>query len=156
MDKLEFKIQNKQIGDFKFKTVSIFVNGQDLIERLKNYEMPFAKKEGSEIIAGGYDGLTPETIYKYLTNPEDMDKDENGKISLLGCAACGLEDCWPMKIKTIEAVDKIIWTEFEQPFRSVDSNNFWDYTNFGQLSFDKKNYNEQLDKLRKTINSVTK
>lgn len=149
MDILEFKIQYRQNDNYQSKTVAILVNGQDLIELLKAYELPFAKNEGSENIAGGYNGLTPETLLKHLTNPDEFDTDENGKISILECE-CGCDGCWPMKIKVVELADKIIWSDFEQPHRTIDSHNFWDFTKFGQFSFDTQNYKEQLDKLRLT------
>jgi hypothetical protein len=112
--------------------------------------LPFAKKEGSENIAGGYDGLSPETLFKYLTKPEENDLDENGKVSILECK-CGGEGCWPMKVKVIDLENKIEWTEFEQPHRTIDSHHFWDYTDFGQFSFDKNKYNEQLDQLNRQM-----
>ena len=155
MDKLEFIIEEKRNDNYQFKAVTILVNGLDIIESLKKYEMPFVQKEGSKNIAGGYDGLSPETLYKHLTNPADFDKDENGKISILECE-CGSEGCWPMKIKAIDLEDKIIWTDFEQPHRNFDSHNFWDYADFGQFSFDKKDYNMQLDRLSQTIKNSTK
>lgn len=155
MDKLEFIIQEQQNDNYQFKTVAILVNHLDIIDSLRKYEMPFAKKEGSEIIAGGYDGLSPETLYKHLTNPEEYDEDKNGKVSILECK-CGCEGCWPMKIKAIDFGDKIIWTDFEQPHRNFDSHNFWDYSEFGQFSFDKTEYNEQLDRLKQTMLNATK
>jgi len=148
MDKLEFKIQNKENNNYQFNSVTILINGQDLIDLLKAYELPFAKKEGSENIAGGYDGLTPKILIKHLINPDEFDTDENGKVSILECE-CGCDGCWPMKIKVIELEDKTIWTGFEQPHRNIDSHKFWDYSNFGQFSFDKKQYYEQLDILQK-------
>lgn len=147
MDKLEFKIQDRENDNYQFKTVTIFVNGKDLIDLLKAYELPFAKKEGSENIAGGYAGLAPETLHKHLNNPDEFDIDENGKVSIFECE-CGCDGCWPMKIKTTELEDEIIWTDFEQPHRTIDSHNFWNYTNFGKFSFYKNNYYEQLNKLR--------
>lgn len=155
MDKLEFKIQNKENDNYQYRSVTILVNGKDLIDLLKVYELPFAKKEGSDNIAGSYEGLTPEALLKHLTNPEEYEIDKNGKVSVLECQ-CRCEGCWPMKVKVIELSDKIIWTDFEQPHRTVDNPNFWDYSKFGQLTFHKYNYNEQLDKLRQAINSVSK
>lgn len=148
MDKLEFKIQDHQNDNYQFKSVTILVNGQDLVDLLKVYELPFAKKEGSENIAGAYDGLPPETLIKRLTTPDELDVDEYGKVSILECE-CGCDGCWPMKIKIIELYDKILWTDFEQPHRNIDSHKFWDYTNFGKFSFDKNKYYEQLDFLQK-------
>lgn len=147
MDKLEFKIQNKINDSYEIQAVTILVNGQNLIDLLKVYELPFAKKEGSEDIAGGYDGLTPEKLLNHLTDPDEIDIDENNKVSILECK-CRCDGCWPMQIKVVELADKIIWTDFEQPHRTIDHHCFWDYTKFGEFSFDTQNYKEQLDILR--------
>lgn len=154
MDKLQFKIQCKKNVNYQIKTVIIYINEQNLIDLLKIYELPFAKKEGFENIAGGYDGISAETLLIHLTNPNEFDIDENGKVSILECE-CGCDGCWPMKTKIIELKDKIIWTDFEQPNRTIGSHNFWDYTNFGQFTFDKNNYYEQLDKLKQINNNFT-
>ncbi len=127
--------------------MSIVVNGVNLIERLKEYEIPFAKKEGSESIAGGFEGLSPEMLYRHLKNPDAYDMDENGKVSILACE-CGFEGCWPMRIKAIEVGDEVFWTDFEQPHRNPDSHNFWNYADFGPFNFDKSAYNEQLESLQ--------
>lgn len=148
MDKLEFIIQDKQNDDCQFKSVTILINGQNLINLLKVYELPFAKKERAENIAGGYEEITPEILLDNLTNPDEFDTVQNGKISIFECE-CGCEGCWPMKIKIIELGDRVIWTDFEQPHRSINSHNFWDYRNFGPFSFDKDCYFKQLDILRK-------
>lgn len=47
----------------------------------------------------------------------------------------------------MEEDNKIIWSNFEQPYRTKDSHNFWDYTNFGSFTFDKENYQSELKKL---------
>jgi len=86
-------------------------------------------------------------LYKYLKNPDELDKDEHDKISILECE-CGCESCWPMKVKVLNDKDKIIWTDFEQPHRNTESHNFWDYDKFGSFTFDYDNYNEQLNKLK--------
>ena len=125
--------------------MAILVNGQDLIDLLKVYELPFAKKEGSESITGSFNRLSPEKFLKHLTNPDEFD--ESGKVSIYECVY-GCDVCCPIKTKINELEDKIIWTDFDQPHRTIDCYNFWDYINFGQFSFEKNNYNEQLNKLR--------
>lgn len=42
MDKLEFKIDKKVISGREISAVSIFINGKNLIELIKNHELPFA------------------------------------------------------------------------------------------------------------------
>lgn len=142
MDRIKFEINDKKVDDYELKSVKILINNIDLIEILRKYEMPFAKKEGHESIAGGYDGLAPEDLYKYLTNPDKYDK-----VSVLECE-CGCEGCWPMKVKVLNSKDKIIWTDFEQPHRNFKSHNFWDYSKFDKFVFEIDNYNEQLNKLK--------
>jgi hypothetical protein len=43
--------------------VVILVDGMDIMEHLRKYEMPFTKKEGAENIAGGYNGISLETLW---------------------------------------------------------------------------------------------
>lgn len=121
--------------------VDVFVDQKNLIEILKEYEKPFAKKEGSEEIAGWYDWLSQDILY------ENLELQRWEKPIILWCQ-CGEESCWPIEA-TIKKVDeKVIWTEFEQPFRNKDSHNFWDYTDFGSFEFSKTNYEEELAKLK--------
>jgi len=63
MDQIEFILQEKQNDSCHYTYVTILVNEQDIIDKLKKHEMPFAKKEGLINIAGSYEGLLPETLY---------------------------------------------------------------------------------------------
>lgn len=56
-----------------------------------------------------------------------------------------------MKLQTHHLTNKITWSEFEQPHRNIDSDNFRNYADFAFFSFDTKNYLEQLQKLRRTF-----
>jgi hypothetical protein len=147
MDKLEFTIENKSNDDNSYRIANILINGSNLIDMLKVYEIPFAKNEGSESIAGGYEGLLPEILHQHLTNPNKSDDDESDKISILECV-CGVDGCWPMLLKITYSDTTIVWHEFEQLHRSNESHKFWDYSNFGPFTFDLGNYNDQLTKLK--------
>ncbi len=144
MDKIEFKIENNITNNFQFKSVKILVNNTDIIDLLKELELTFT---GSKDIAGAYAGLSPATLYKHLINPDEFDIDEDGKVAILECE-CGGEGCWPMKIKIIKIDNQVLWTEFEQPHRNLESHTFWDYSNFGPFTFEQAKYNEQLVKLK--------
>ena len=146
MDRLEFVVENKQNDSFQFKSVRILINETDLIDMLRKYELPFATKEGSPTIAGGYSGIDPESLFKYLTNPDEDDLDDFGRVSILECE-CGCQGCWPMNVKIETQDGKILWTDFEQPHRNAESHNHWDYSKFGQFEFDKRHYDELLAKL---------
>ncbi|HYF04256.1 MAG TPA: hypothetical protein VEC36_12815 [Patescibacteria group bacterium] len=144
MDKIEFKVENIKANGFQYKSVRIFVNDIDIIDLLKELELTFT---GSKDIAGSYEGLSPDTLYKHLTNPDKYDIDENGKVAILDCK-CGGLGCWPMKIKISYFDNQVIWKEFEQPHRSSRSNNFWNYSKFGPFTFDQIEYSQQLEKLK--------
>src|SRR5688572_11386540 len=103
MDKLEFKIETRKKDDHEYDSVRIFINDKDLIKLLKDFETPLAKSEGSENIAGGYDGLTSIELHKSLT---DRQGDEKARI--LECE-CGCDGCWPFMTEINELNDKIVW-----------------------------------------------
>jgi hypothetical protein len=141
MDKIEFKIEKRKNGEHEYDSVKIIINDKDLIKLLKDFETPMAKSEGSENIAGGYDGLTSTDLYKSLT-----DQGEN-KVRILECE-CGCDGCWPFLTRVKESHDKIIWADFEQPHRGQESNRIWDYTSFGEFTFDKNEYFRQVERLK--------
>lgn len=146
MDKLEFKIEQKESDDRKIPAVNIFINGKNLIEMLKEYELPFATKEGSPDIAGGYAGMYPKDfLYWYLTAAWLGD----GVHSILTCAGCGEVGCWPMMVTVTEDNDKVKWSNFHQPHRGPESKaSFWDFSNFPSFEFSKENYQTELNKLK--------
>ena len=148
MDKLKFLVKNCQDKYRDWRSVAILINDIDLIRYLKKYELPYAKLEGNEKIAGVYQGIDPLRLYKRLAY--NLDKDENGKITILGCI-CGEETCWPMKIRTFDSGEKIIWKDFEQPDRNADCEDVWDYSRFGEFTFNKKDYNKALNELRNEL-----
>lgn len=148
MDKLQFLIKNCQDEYRQWRSVTILINGIDLIEHLRKHELPYAILEGNKAIAGVYQGIDPLRLYQRLAY--GLDKNEKGKITILGCI-CGVEECWPMKIRTIDSGEKIIWKDFEQPDRNADSEDFWDYSRFGEFTFNKKDYDKALNELRNEL-----
>ena len=154
MDELVFIIEeNKPEPENSWrdcKTVKILINNIDLVEMLKKHELPFAKNEGDENKAGGYAGLTPERLLENLTYPDFSDLEYSWKVTILGCV-CGAEGCWPMRVEMSIEKGKVLWTNFEQPFRRAELNVHWDYSAFGPFEFNEIDYNEQLAKLKQSI-----
>ncbi|MBI2032454.1 MAG: hypothetical protein HYV38_00795 [Candidatus Levybacteria bacterium] len=146
MDKLEFKIDKKVISGREISAVSIFINGKNLIELIKNHELPFATKEGHPEIAGGYSGMyTEDFLHWYFS---DWPGDDQHVI--LECAGCGEVGCWPLLVSVTENKNSIIWSNFEQPHRGKDSKaSFWDYSAFPTYTFSKKNYQSEIRRLEK-------
>ena len=138
MDQIKFRIDTKKEENLEYPIVTILINEVDLIEKLKVFEKSFAEEEGSDTLAGAYEGLPVSILYNYLISYKERER-----ISVLGCT-CGFEGCWPMKVKITETNEKMIWSDFEQPHRNKESHHYWDYTSFGKFEFEKKEYQEQL------------
>lgn len=140
MVKLCFAIENiVQFGENK-QVVQILINEKNIIKRLKNYELTFAKEENNPSLAGSYQGLSPQILLNNLSNTQ------NGKKVILDCV-CGAEDCWALAVEVEKNNAQVIWKSFYQTRRS-----WWDYSNFGNFVFEIENYEQELQKLEQ-INS---
>ncbi|OXM82455.1 hypothetical protein [Paenibacillus rigui] len=142
MDMIHFTVEYSE--NQKAQILGIYINGKDLVELIRNYEIQFEPS-----IAGGYEGLNIKflkNIKEHFTgklNENDIFKYE-GKTLALGCN-CGEPGCWPLLIKITEEDEVITWSEFEQPYRNEESaGGHWDYSNFQSLEFNRKQYEEQL------------
>jgi hypothetical protein len=120
--------------------VNIVVNGRNLVDILRELELPFAAREGNLDLAGSYVGLPPEEIFlpssRLLGDPAiyyDYDY-LDGKIAILGCG-CGEVDCWPFRVRVTLREDAVIWSDFEQPHRRE-----WRYDELLPFVFDRTQY----------------
>jgi hypothetical protein len=116
MDRLEIKIISEKVDKQYEKHAEIRINDRPIIDILREFELPLAKKENSENIAGAYMYLSPKSLYQNLTKNENFN--EEGKATILACE-CGSEGCWPMLVKIKEDEKAIIWEDFEQPHRTI-------------------------------------
>lgn len=137
--------------------VDVFVDDRNLVELLREIELPFAVREGKPGLAGSYAGLPPEEVF--LPSPRlfgepttDYDHEgTEGKISVLGCV-CGEPSCWPFQVKIALRDDVVIWSDFEQPHRSVsDGTNLWSYDGLRPFLFDRAQY---LSALSRTLSGA--
>lgn len=149
MNKIEFKVLRKNNNDLceEYDAVRIFIDGKDLIDILREFEMPFAKKEDCENNAGSYEGMTPECLYENLTSEPIY---EDNKTVVLECV-CRCSGCWDFLTEIKENENNVIWTNFENNHRGPESHNFWDYSSFKDLLFDKENYKQEIEKLKTFI-----
>ncbi len=137
MDTIRFEIEAKGLGIYDNST-KIIINGADLIDLLREYELPFAAKEGHESIAGGYSGIGSTVLFSRLFDGGDI-------ITILVCRGCGEDGCWPMQIAIVDHGSTIEWKNFHQPHRSRTSkSSFWDYSQFPSFIFEKEAYEEAL------------
>jgi hypothetical protein len=141
MDKIDIVVSENE--------VNIFINGRNLIDMVREVELPFATAEGSACIAGAYMGL-PKSValspsQQLLGRPEEGFQGKGGRTCLLICSECGESICWPLQAKVIITDTEIIWTHFIQPYRaSTDQKSIWKYEEFGPFRFSKQQYLKAL------------
>ncbi len=132
-------------------TVQLVVDGRDLIERLREYEMPFALQEEAPQIAGSYSGIDVEGIIPshFLGQciPLHACGANDEKVALLECE-CGNAGCWPFAARITVTDTTVCWSDFEQPHRRADSaGGWWDYAGFGPFEFARDAYEAELSKI---------
>ena len=140
MNEIRFNIQHGEFGNL----VVPLIDGKSLITILKETELPFAKKEGNPKIAGAYNGI-PKGVVKLpsqhlLGEPEQL-YSYDGKSSVLECE-CGEPGCWSFITKIAVDEKRISWSNFEQIHRPN-----WKYDLIGEFTFDKKRYEQALNKI---------
>lgn len=148
-DTIKFEREVVKWGDEEQELIcaKIIINGTTLIETLRAYELPYAKKYNHESIAGGYIYNYAEYLHKLLSNKQNSQEYEN-EIPILICQ-CGFEGCWDLLVTVEENETSIIWKNFHNPRRSSpdSAGGFWDYGSFPTFCFDKKQYKEEINAL---------
>ena len=140
VDELTFKAK-KSLGSYA-DSVDISINGKNLIEMLKAYELPYAIKEGHPDIAGQYMGIGSRELFERLSKPGQH------KIIFI-CNGCGEEGCWPMIMDIHENAHTATWSHFRQPHRgSTSKASYWDYSGFPTFTFDKIKYEAAMASLK--------
>ena len=126
--------------------VNNFINGRNLVDIVREVELPCSARDGKPHRAGRYVGLPPEEIFlpspRLLGEPTtyyDHDSAE-GKIAVLGCG-CGDVGCWPLWVKIALRDDVVIWSGFEQPHRPG-----WRYDEIRPFVFDRTQYLSAIDR----------
>ncbi|MBR4085899.1 MAG: hypothetical protein IKK33_16620 [Lachnospiraceae bacterium] len=115
VDVLEFKIINpKGIEDWADdcdirEVVEIYINGREIVELLKEIEMPWAIKEGEIDLAGTYGHLPPKELYSELNDTEES--------ALLCCDGCGLVGCWSVFVNVEKDEKYVYWKDFRHNHR---------------------------------------
>ncbi len=149
MDTLKLKLTKCEFG-FEAgpsTVVSIFINDKNLIDIVKEIELPFATKEGSLQIAGDYSGLYAFQLWDEMLKVRRPRSEFPPEV--LGCT-CGSPGCWPLSLKITEKDNEIVWSDFDNPYRTdlINPDQNWDYSKLGPFCFDKEQYETEMKKLR--------
>jgi hypothetical protein len=130
--------------DEELSQIKITVNGTDFPELVRLAELPSARADGEEELAGTYVGLVPGYIRIDLASQflggtgTALSAGPEGKTALL-CCSCGEVGCSPLLARVTVDDDTITWDEFEQPTRPD-----WDYNGFGPFTFARGQYEQAL------------
>jgi hypothetical protein len=125
----------------------IVVNGQALVERLREVERPFAEREGSLTLAGGYAPLPARQLLANLTGRPEPIFVYRGKVTLLVCN-CETEGCWDFVAEIEQRDDEVVWRGFEQIHRPLsDPDRAWRYDELGELVFRRSDYDAAVRRL---------
>ena len=143
MDTIRFKVGKRDDpADGLVDAVGIFINGRNLVDMVREVELPFAAREGKPHLAGNYVGLPVEAVLfpsrRLLGDGEECHDDWGGRISVLGCG-CGVVGCWPLQVVIDATEDDVTWSGFEQPHRRR-----WDHDGLGPFVFDRDEYEAAL------------
>jgi hypothetical protein len=126
------------------RQIKIQVNGTDFPELVKEAELPSARGDEEEEMAGNYIGLVAGYMRIDLAGQflggqgTPMFESTEEKTALLGCG-CGEVGCSPLMARITVTDDTVTWDEFEQPTRPG-----WDYDGFGPFTFDRAQYEQAL------------
>ncbi|MGA9634715.1 MAG: hypothetical protein WBQ41_05670 [Solirubrobacterales bacterium] len=144
MDDVKFELAAAS-GDYadELTQIKITVNETDLVELVRQAELPSAQADAEEELAGTYVGLVPgyvriDLASQFLGTPgTSLSPGPGDKTALLGCS-CGEVGCSPLLARVTVDEDTVTWDEFEQPARPD-----WDYEGFS-FTFARSQYEQAL------------
>jgi|SRR5688572_6714636 len=151
MDKISF-LKRPYIDGDRGGGLRILINGRDLADLAREVELPFARHEGAESIAGAYSGLPPNQDLcppsrHFFGQPSSALYCHHDKVQVLGCE-CGEPGCWPLICRIEIGPDRVKWTNFQQPHRSGrNSRPAWSYDKLGPFEFDREQYEAAVAEL---------
>jgi hypothetical protein len=139
----EFAPAGEDFSD-DLRQIKIKVNGVELPELVRDAELPSARSDEEEDLAGNYIGLVAgymriDLVGQFLGGQgTPMFTGSEDKTALLGCG-CGEVGCSPLLARVTVTDDTVIWDDFEQPTRPG-----WEYDGFGPFTFDRSEYERAL------------
>ena len=104
---------------FDYKVVEIYVDGEKLLDIIREIEAPYAKEEGYPELAGAYGHISPKDLYFGLGTAliENSDACDN-KVYLFCCEDCGDILCWSISFMVKEDEKYVYWYDFKHEHRN--------------------------------------
>ena len=113
-----------------------------LIDVLKVWEEPFVSPPHTP---GHYDWYPAAYLYQNLV----LGPQEHPFFRCVLWCDCHNDGCWPFYVEVVEVDDLVVWTNFRQPHRNkFSADGCWDYFSYPNFVFEKRRYNEELERLR--------
>lgn len=148
-NKFELSIESKDRYTNE-KIVRIKIDGLDLIQITREAELPFAKRDNQEDLAGSYDGIFlawfpyAEKEFSGTTWPWYPVEADKGVAAILSCE-CGEIGCWPLYVNIQMDENRVSWSNFKQPYRKD-----WDLKSIGNYLFRRDEYDLEILKILET------
>jgi hypothetical protein len=118
MDSIKFYLNDYEIEGESFIEVVVAINGEPLLELIRQREQSFAAKDGQASIAGSYAYLSLidfEELFLRAALEADLAQDEQDVV-LLGCP-CGIWSCWYLALKIKFEAETVRFSDFANPRR---------------------------------------
>ena len=137
MDTIEFRLTYFEYGadDYSSPAVDIFINGEDLLSHINEFE----KNVGCN---GGHAPIWIKEIYKSLA--EDY---KTKSVPIYGCG-CGVTDCCAIYITVEVSEEVVVWKNFILPDEYLFNKVIYP-RRFGEFIFDKAQYFHEVEKLKR-------
>ena len=141
MDSIKFYLNDYEIEGESFTEVVVAINGEPLLELIRQRERSFAVKNGQGYIAGDYAYLSLidfEELFLRAALEADLAQDERNAV-LLGCP-CGIWDCWYLALKIKFETETVKLYEFKKQRRKD-----WRYGL--EFKFDRVSFVSEISKI---------
>lgn len=145
MDILSFE-KVEDTSEYKYICAKTIINGVALLDKVTDIELPYAIIEGYPGIAGAYNHQIAQKLYGQIFC-EKIYELYNPHTTLLTCE-CFEDGCWSLLGECKDTGDEVVWRNFRQNHRDK-----WDYAALGEFHFDKRQYNNELVKLKSFWNA---
>ncbi len=150
MDTITFEkhIIGLDYSEQEYACAMILINGRPLIDIVREYELPYARKYGQENIAGGYMPICADYLLDLLTDKKKSEEYDR-ETPVLICQ-CGCEGCWDLLMTVVQEGAFVEWTNFHNPHRSspTSAGGYWNYNDFPSFRFDKQEYQTAIARLK--------